>query len=496
MRPAAFTTSVGIWICRPWSLLVLLAVSPGAAESQSFRGWAGTSFQSVEVRPLGLDTVPRTDVLTDSEGRFLYEGQEVTCVLQDECTGYLALAEDRSTMLTQDFGGTVWGFGVQGLSATTLVRARARFGGQLVWPRSDDEFDAILAYGQLDRGPVRVRLGRQEVRSGLGFPAFDGLSGAYRFDAYRVEVYGGRSLARGLREPARDALSGLEDFFVDQGVLLIGVGATARGFSSTATARYHREITRDWSNLVSDRASLDLSTVLPRVRVTGSLDYDFSFSRFGKAEFNASAPVRDGRWLLEVGGRRYVPYFDLSTIWGFFEPVSYSEVRVRAGWSSSAQLGVWVSGGRRWYGDTATPIVLSPLSDSGWRADAGAHWRLAPGWSLTADYQLEWGPGGFLNSIDAAARYEVLQGFGASLALTSFQQIEEYRLGDGRAFGASATVDYEVSSRASVLGGLSLLRHQDGGNVFTSPWNQSRAWTSLRIELGEDPGLRAGGPGR
>ena len=38
----------------------------------------------------------------------------------------------------------------------------------------------------------------------------------------------------------------------------------------------------------------------------------------------------------------------------------------------------------------------------------------------------------------------------------------------------------EISASA----GGSLIRHRDGGNVFTSPWNQARAWTSLRLELG------------
>jgi hypothetical protein len=45
------------------------------------------------------------------------------------------------------------------------------------------------------------------------------------------------------------------------------------------------------------------------------------------------------------------------------------------------------------------------------------------------------------------------------------------------------------SERMSVLGGFSLIRHRDGGNVFTSPWNQGRAWTSVRFDIGGDPGL-------
>jgi hypothetical protein len=78
----------------------------------------------------------------------------------------------------------------------------------------------------------------------------------------------------------------------------------------------------------------------------------------------------------------------------------------------------------------------------------------------------------------------------------TFQQIEEYRLGQGRAFGGGASAEYRFGDRAVFALGASLIRHRDGGNVFTSPWNQGRAWSSLRFELGSDPGLAARGAGR
>jgi hypothetical protein len=360
-----------------------------------------------------------------------------------------------------------------------------------VWPRTDDEFDALVAYAQLQRWGVRLRAGRQDVRSGLGMSAFDGLSAAYSYEDVRGEVYAGRSLARGLREPAKDALKGLDDFFLDHSVLLLGGSASVRTYGVLATARYHREILWDRSSLVSERASLDASTVLSRVRVRGSIDYDFSFEQVGKAELTASAPLLDGRWLVEVSGRRYVPYFDLSTIWGFFEPVSYSEVVGRLAWSPSSALGVWVSGGHRRYGDTGATVIIEPMRGTGWRADAGAQWSPAPEWTVAGRYELEWGPGGFLNSADASVRFAVNDRLSASLSALSFQQIEEYRLGEGRAFGGGVSAEYQWTDRAWLMAGGSLIRHRDGGNVFTSPWNQGRAWTSLRFDIGGDPGTRS-----
>lgn len=474
-----------------WSALVLAlgTVLPTSALAQSFRGWTTTSVQVVELRPLGLDTVPRSDVVTDASGRFLYEGNEVSCVLATICTGYLPLSDERTLAATQDLSLTFWGLGLQGLSVTTLVRARARAGGDVVWPRADDEFDALLAYAQLQRGPWRLRAGRLDVRSGLGFSAFDGGSASYALDWISGEVYGGRSLARGLREPQNEALRGLDGFLLDQTVLLLGGAVSGRVLGTDVTGRYQREILSDRSSLVSERAALDVSTTLPRVRVTGSLDYDFSFQRVGKGHVTLSAPLAEGTWLVELSGQRYVPYFDLSTLWGLFEPVSYSEVTARVGWSPSVVLGGWVSGGWRTYGDTETTVILQPMRDTGWRADAGARWQVAGGWVLDGRYQLEWGPGGFLNSGDATVRFSPTERLTTSLTAMTFQQIEEYRLGEGRALGGGASADFALNDRISIAGGFSIIRHRDGGNVFTSPWNQSRAWTLLRLDLGSDPGM-------
>lgn len=471
--------------------LTVSLFAPWQLAAQSYRGWTSTSVQLVELRPIGLDSVPRSDVVTDAQGRYLYEGNEVTCVLAAVCTGYLPLDDEHTLAATQDLGLTLWGLGMEGLSVTAQVRARARAGGDVVWPRSDDELDALLAYAQLQRGPLRARLGRLDVRSGLGFSAFDGGSVAYDLDSYRFEVYGGRSLARGLREPQNEALRGLDGFLLDQSVLLVGASVGGRPWDTPMTARYQREILRDRSSLVSERVSFDMSRALPHATLSGSIDYDFSFERAGKGHATLSVPLQEGRWLVEATARRYVPYFDLSTLWGIFEPVSYTEVLARVGWSPGTAWGAWASGGRRSYGDTETAVILRPMRDTGWRADVGARWAASDRWLASGAYQLEWGPGGFLSSADASLRYEATERLSASVSALTFQQIEEYRLGEGRAFGGGASADYTFGERASLALGFSVIRHRDGGNVFTSPWNQARAWSSLRFDLGEDPGLAA-----
>jgi hypothetical protein len=370
-----------------------------------------------------------------------------------------------------------------------MLRGRAKGGEDLVWPRTDDSFDVILGYAQLRRGPVAVRLGRQEVRSGLGFPAFDGGYASVSLGSYDVEAYGGRSMARGLREPTHEALRSLESFIPDESVFLVGGAVHGRVKTSAFTARYQRELLADRSGLVSERASVDFRSVFARARLSGSLDYDFGFEQVGKGHLTLSVPIEGGGWLVETSGRRYVPYFELSTIWGFFEPVSYAEAELRGSWSEVQGLGLWVSGGWRTYEETGATTIFRPLRDDGWRANAGVRWQASPGVVVDATYSLEWGPGSFLSSGEAAARFEPADGMTVTLNAMTFQQVEEFRIGDGRAVGIGGSLDYRIGDRATLMGGGSVLRHLDGGAAILTPWNQGRAWSGLRVLVGSDPGL-------
>lgn len=445
---------------------LLVVASPVVA--QGVRGWAGTTVQAVDVRRFGP-----------------VDG----CLQGPGC--YQPLADRLSVVGTQDVSLTAWGFGVQGLSATVYLRGRAGLGDGAVWPRSDDHFDAILAYAQWSRSGGTVRLGRQEIRSGLGFASFDGLSAAWRFGGLRVEGFGGRSLARGLRDPADEARRGIEDFLPDQGVYLFGGSAAVRTGLSTLTGRYQREILADRSGLASERAAVDGTTSLSLVRVTGGVDWDIGIGRVGKAHLTASRPLRSGRWLLSATARRYVPYFSLSTIWGFFEPVAYHEAVARVAWSATPRLGVRLGGGWRQYGDADVVAVLRPLEDTGWRAEAGVSWTVSPTWGAEGRSSVEWGPGGFLSSLDATARWTPTSALSVGLSAMSLQQIEQFRVGDGRAFGAGVNASADVTSRLTVVGGVSVLRHTARDDGIESPWNQRRLWTSVRLALGEDPGLSA-----
>ena len=272
-----------------------------------------------------------------------------------------------------------------------------------------------------------------------------------------------------------------------EGGWAFGGALRGRARSGSMTLRYQRELLADRSGLASERASLDGRTTISGVGLSGSADWDFGLGRPGKAHLTASTSV-GARWLLSATARRYVPYFSLSTIWGFFEPVAYHEARLRVSWSATSNLGLWAAGGWRKYGDTRTVVVLSSIEDTGWRGEAGVVWTPAPAWTVDGGWGLEWGPGGFLHSADASVRWTFTERFSASVAGTSFQQIEQYRLGDGRAWGGNLGFDAELTERFTFRAGGSVIRHTTSNDGIETPWNQMRAWSSLRVTLGSDPG--------
>lgn len=473
----------------------MVCVGAAPAAGQGVRGWASSSVRLFEMRPLQLDTAAAGEAVAGPDGRLRIDGNPVSCTTPSiPCTYYRPGASETAVVGSQDVGFTAWGFGMTGLSFTGLVRARDRLRGELDWPLADDPFDVLVAYGQLQRGRLRVRLGRQDTPSGLGFSGFDG--GAVRWDGtgWWTEAFGGRSLARGLNETRREALRGIEDFVPDQEAYLWGGAAGVRWVRTSLGLRYQREIIGDRSGLVAERAAVDFATFLPgAVQVRASADYDVPFGRMGKAHVTLQRAFREGRLLGEVEARRYVPYFELSTVWGFFSPVPYHEGRLRLSAGLSRTAGLQLSLAARSYGDAAVATVFEPLEDRGWQAELNGTWSPSTRVDLQAAWQVDWGASAFLHSLDAAVGVRLAPTLRARLTGTSFQQFEAFRLGDGRALGGGAALEWAATERVQVDAGMLLLRQDAGRGGSEDVWNQTRGWFGLRYAFGDDPALRRGG---
>jgi hypothetical protein len=475
-------------------LLAAAATAPHALVAQGVRGTATTHLRYLTLRPVSVDTVPRSEV-TETAGGFSYQGEPVYCEgVERHCVRYVSADVAHGVVATQDISATAWGLGVQGLSATILVRGRADLDSDFVWPRSDDQFDAILAYAELQRSAYRVRAGRQRTLSGLGFSGFDGLDVLVSpWPWLRAELYGGRSLARGLAEPRNDALRGIEDFILDQDAALYG------GFleltpqvGTTVGVRYQREIWVDRVGLVSERAAVDVRSDLPGpLRAHGALDYDFAFERLGKGHVTLQARMPDDWGWVELTGRRYVPYFELSTIWGFFSPTEYHEAELEATLLRFRPLTVWASAGWRQYGDSEISVIGPSITDQSQRYAVGARWTDGP-WSASGEYRLETGFGAFLSSGDLHVRWEPSDRYALTARTSAFQQIEQFRVGDDTVWGAGVGGEVALPWRLQLRGGADIYAHSAEGQTRFADFNQVRAYSMLTIPFGRDPGLGGG----
>jgi len=472
------------------ALLALLVTASGSA--QDARGSAVTTVRYVSLRPIGLDTIPRSAVV-EVDGQLTFNGYPVFCLSGgDPCLQYGPREVEHAVVATQDLSATAWGFGVQGLSATVLVRGRADLGGEFTWPRSDDEFDAILGYAQFQRSIYRVRLGRQRTLSGLGFSGFDGLDVLVEpLENLRVQAYGGRSLARGLYEPQNQALRGIEDFVLDQDAYLLGAFVEAEPWTGASVgARYQREIWRNRIGLVSERAAVDFRSNLPgSFRMDASADYDVGFGRLGKAHLTVRSRLPGDWGWAELTGRRYLPYFEMSTVWGFFSPVAYHEAEARATITRWQPVTVWAGTAWRKYEDAEIAIIGRPITDTSKRYSLGARWLVGP-WTAFGEYRLETDFGAFLSSGDASVRWQATDRLALTARGSAFQQIEQFRIGEQVVIGGGLGSDLRLFGGTELRSGVDLYSQQYDNRPTGADWNQLRAYTILTIPFGDDPGTR------
>jgi hypothetical protein len=450
----------------------------------------------VEMRPLIQDTVSRSLVEESENGNLFYGDYPVYCSGGETCDYWRSRGVQGATALTADLTFTAWGLGITGLSATATLRVRDNNDSEFLWPRTDDSFDAMLAYLQYVNGGVRVRAGRLRTLSGLGFSGYDGLSAWWEPTRWlRVEGYGGRSLARGLYDPRNEILSGLENFHTDQDADLFGAFAEFEPQpGSTISLRYQREIWRDRSALLSERASVDARTVaLHPVVLLASADWDFAFATVGKAHLTAQVPIRSAGLLIEATARRYRPYFELWTIWGYFSPAAYHEGELRVTWSLVDDLSVHGLAGYRTYADAyASSTPWGELETDARRFGGGLTWTPGDDWLLEGRYEFVCCSGAYISTGDARVRWSphwrvTLGAFGMA-----FQQIEEFRIGEGVGVGGGATLELGITRRAFLTGGISGYQHvYSESQPATADWNQMRGWAGLRVDFGGDPGMAA-----
>jgi hypothetical protein len=387
--------------------------------------------------------------------------------------------------------------GVEGLSATLVLRGRTHLDGDFHFPRSDDHVEAILGYAELVRGVFRVRAGRQSQLSRLGTSGFDGIEVFIEpTRALRAELYGGRSLASTVQLPLARAFQATDERDFVRGrdaYVLGGEVAVETEDGSMAGLRYQGEIWSDRGGLLSERALLTgRTTALRPFVLAASTEYDVGLGRWGTAEFDVQYPLPPLGLRLEATVRRYVPFFEYWTIWGLFSPVAYHEAELRASWSGARPLGIRGSGAYRRYEAHHTQTFLRPLEGQSIRGEIGASLELPRALRLDAALRVEGPVGAFNVGADVAADWQATPRIDLSLHGVLLEQIEEFRVGAGVVGGGGAGAEVRVTDALSAAGGFEIYRQTQRDRPGRADWTQRRGWLTVRLDFGRDPGMPAG----
>ncbi len=446
------------------AFLALAAMLLGARglPAQSLRLHSTTTAEYVQLRPIAYDSVAGV---------------------------YDALPVAYAAPVTQDFELSAWGLGVEGLRGYALMRGRGALGSELVWPRYGDHFDLLAAYLELQRDNYRLRLGRQQRASALGWYAFDGLAAAWQpLSAVRVEGYGGRGLARATLLPYDSpALTSLDPLRPDQGTILLGASMYAAPFPrAQVSAIYQREVLADRSGLVSERAAVDARVgITSFLTLSGSADADVAESWIGKA--SVSAMVRFSRTgFVELEAFRYRPTLDLTTIWGAFVPESNN------GYSASVQVeaakDLSVSGAftyRQWQPLSSGSPFLVNVADDQKELRLGAHARRGDV-LLDGDYHLELGFGGDQSGGDLSVAWAPEGGWRAGLTGSAFQQTDMVRVTGGTVFGVGANIRTPLGRRLGLSAEITRYFQRKLKGTTGVDWNQTRASLTFDWTIGAD----------
>ncbi|MBI1722940.1 MAG: hypothetical protein HYR48_03405 [Gemmatimonadetes bacterium] len=449
--------------------LALVALVATPLWAQSVRVRSVTTTRYAQLRPIRYDTASGT---------------------------YRAESVAHAAPLTQEVELSAWGLGVPGLRGYALLRGRAALGSELVWPRSDDHFDALYAFVELERPRYRLRGGRQQRASGLGFYAFDGLTATWRpWPTVRLEGFGGRGLARGFLEPVGSpAIRSLDPLRPDRGTVLFGASLwTAPSDVSSISAIYQRELLSNRSGLVSERAAVDARMgVGERVVLSTSADADLAAGEWGKAKLGAL--LRFGqRSYVEVEAFRYRPLLDLTTIWGAFTPEAHRGLTASLRVSTGPGLALASTYTYRRYQPIGgqTPFLVE-VKDEAHLLSASLRW-LRGDFVLDGTYRLLLGFGGAQSGGETGLGYARPDAWYLGARGAAFQQEGAFRVSDGTVYGAGVEARGPIGTRAFLRGELMRYLHRRLQGQAGVDWSQTRALLALEVVFGANPD-RLGAP--
>ena len=480
-RPAGCATGVLA------SLALATATTPAAA--QGFRASFDLRGQSVATRGWLLDSVPRTDVAPGvNGGLYSSSGFAVTCSSATWCYYYAPGPRVQYAPMVFTTDVTAWGLGTSGLSAHLNFRMNANAGDE-PFAATEPAFQFWEGYLSYQHDWFAIIGGRQTFTSRLGFAGFDGGRATLRYRKLGLEATGyvGLGLARASSVGVNDPVTApLGDFIPGERSLIGGLLVGLASGPVEARVQWQRQVDRSTDYLMSDFLSGSaVVRPLPRFAVAGGLDYDLAQGWVGSAdaEVRYTAP----RVSATAGYKRYVPRFDLWSIWPAFSPVPWNGVQGSVIFSPLRWLKL--RGRIEWYEyeDTGAETALGSAAPTGTLWAAGATVTALPRWTFDAGWMYDKNFGAAAAGGDVSVGWNPFDALVLRLYGAYSQRPLVYRYDD--AYVGWAGLDVSMRATQQILVGASVVYVNDDQvrpDAAAFDWNQARisAWVTYVFSAG------------
>jgi hypothetical protein len=393
-----------------------------------------------------------------------------------QCFYYRAGAKQTAVPMVLVTDLTAWGFGIQGLSA----RANFRFNwdmGDASWVNMEPTLQLYEGYLDYQHQWFALRGGRQIVTNRLGWAGFDGGLATVRDVKHGADAsfYAGWGLARSAAVGINNTITApLGDFIPPERHLLVGAYGNLRTGVADLRFDWQRQFDLSTDYLISDFLA-GSATIRParHVALTGGAAYDLALGQWGSAD--ASVRYTTARVQVSGGYRRYMPRFDLYSVWAAFSPVAWNGVNGSLIVTPVRGLQLRGRGEYLKFEDTETNTPSFPTLNDGYRTNFGATITAVRNFTFDAGYNLEKVTGAWISGMDASVGWTPNQDVRFRVYGAYAQRPLEYRYDASTAKWIGLDADAMVAARFSVgLTVVQMYEERARPDNAAFDWNQTR----------------------
>lgn len=469
--------------------LLAVLIAPGLLSAQGYRLRLDSRLQGISWRGIEPDSIPRAQATTQENGGFVSpDGYRLTCE-QEWCHFFRAGAVVRGVPLVNVADLTLWGFGVPGLRLRLNARHGTDLGDVARWPGTEPELQLVEGYLEYSHEQVSVQAGRQFLASRLGAYGLDGARASWRPPSLGLDVsgYAGWGLARGSVLPVTSpAVNPLDDFQPRDRQLAVGAEVGWNRAGASARLEYRREVDPAVDYFVSERAAGSFAMrPLARVSLTAGAAYDLAMAHWGSADATLSymAPAVT----FSIGARRYLPFFDLWTIWGAFSPVAFHAWHGAITATPIEGLTLHGRGERYQFEESGAVSGLVQVEDRGWRVESGATWEPGTAWSIAVGHQAEFGPGASSLGYDARLTWRPQEQLAVVAHAATLRRPLELRFSDATLAIYGGEAEWRPSARWRLGVGVARVDEQHNRpDAAAIDWDQWRFSARITVLQGTD----------